>query len=162
MADARKHDSLVLHADDASQRSHALVKGDINITPLIDVMMVLLIIFMVILPATQRGIDVALPQLPPPTLRPEPTVDVVLAIDDSANGPSYSLNQRPMASLIELDGELKSVFQTRQDKTIFVTASGKISYGKVLEAVDIARGAGVERVGLIREKTSSEARGKMR
>ena len=152
---APKHKKSVLHSHDATQPAHGEAKSDINITPLIDVMMVLLIIFMVILPAAQRGIDIALPQ-PPQNDQPPPSDDhtVVLALEENATGgaPAYSVNKRPMASLDELDSELKNIFQTRSDKTIFVKASGKVPYGKVVEAMDIARGAGVERVGIISEK----------
>jgi len=158
MAGKEKKRKNLLHSHDSMTVATGSAKSDINITPLIDVMMVLLIIFMVILPAAQRGIDIALPQPPPPNQPPHADdQNVVLQIDDAGQGPSYSVNKRPMASLNELDEELKNIFQTRQDKTIFVRATGKVEYGKVVEAMDVARGAGVERVGIISDKMLQEA-----
>src|SRR4029434_6384125 len=76
---------------------------------------------------------------------------VVLGIEDSPSGAVITVNKSPVANLEELDQRLKDIFQTKSDKTIFVKASGKIPYGKVVEAMDIARGAGVERIGIISE-----------
>ena len=148
----------LLHSHDATAPEHVSAKSDINITPLIDVMLVLLIIFMVVTPLAQKGLDIALPQPPPPNQPPnkDPSTQVVLAIEDSG---TISVNKTPMASLEELDQRLKDIFQTKSDKTIFVKASGKVLYSKVVEAMDIARGAGVERIGIISEKMVEESGG---
>ena len=158
---APKHRRWIVHSHEASRPEHVESKSDINITPLIDVMLVLLIIFMVVTPLAQRGLDIALPQPPPPNAPQNPKQDnsVVMALDDSPSGPIISVNKSPCATMDELENRLKDIFQARSDKTIFVRASGKVLYGKVVEAMDIARGAGVERIGIISEKMVEEAGG---
>jgi biopolymer transport protein ExbD len=69
------------------------------------------------------------------------------------------VNKSPVGTLEDLDQRLKDIFQTKSDKTIFVKAAGNIPYGRVVQAMDIARGAGVERIGIISEKMIEEAGG---
>ncbi len=148
----RKH---VLHSHDATTPHAAGAMSDINITPLIDVMLVLLIIFMVVTPVAQRGLDIALPQPAPPNqIKPQtPSTQIVLSLD--ATG--LSVNKTPIAGIEELDNRLKDIFQARTDKTIFVRADGKVPYGRVVQAMDVARGAGVERIGIISEAMEGTA-----
>lgn len=140
--------------EDAHAKTGAM--ADINITPLIDVMLVLLIIFMVVTPLAQRGLDISLPQPPPPN-QPEqktPPNQVVLGLEEGA----ITVNKNPVP-LEELGSRLRDIFQARSDKTIFVRATGAIPYGRVVQAMDIAKGAGVERIGIISDKMIEEAGG---
>jgi biopolymer transport protein TolR len=139
---------------DAHAASGAM--SNINITPFIDVLLVLLIIFMVITPLAQKGLDISLPQPPPPN-QPEqktPSNQVVLAIEEGA----ITVNKNPVA-VEDLDARLRDIFQARSDKTIFVRASGDVLYGRVVQAMDIARGAGVERIGIISDAMIEQAGG---
>jgi biopolymer transport protein ExbD len=157
-----KHRRWIVHSHEATRPGSSGAMSDINITPLIDVMLVLLIIFMVVTPLAQKGLDIALPQASPPqplNAPPPPSNQVVLGIEDSPSGAVITVNKSPVANMEELDQRLKDIFQTKSDKTIFVKASGKIPYGKVVEAMDIARGAGVERIGIISEKMIEQAGG---
>ena len=154
----RKHRRWVIHSHEATHPVSSGAKSDINITPLIDVMLVLLIIFMVVTPLAQKGLDIALPQPNPDQKKPDSAPNtVVLALEQSPNGPIYSVNKSAIGSLEELDNRLKDIFQTRSDKTLFVKATGEVLYGRVVEAMDTARGAGVERIGIISESMTQQA-----
>jgi len=154
----RRHRRWLVHSHEATRPGHVDAVSEINITPLIDVMLVLLIIFMVVTPLAQKGLDIALPQSntqQQQQQQPDISNQVVLAIDDTG----MSVNKSPIASMEELENRLRDIFQARSDKTMFVRASGKVPYGKVVEAMDIAKGAGVERIGIISQKMIEEAGG---
>jgi biopolymer transport protein TolR len=154
------HRRWVVHSHEAARPEHMESKADINITPLIDVMLVLLIIFMVVTPLAQKGVDIALPQASTEASRPENSSNqVVLGVEDSPSGPVLTVNKSPVANVAELENRLRDIYQTRADKTIFVKGSGKVLYGKVVEAMDAARGAGVERIGIMTEQMVQDAGG---
>jgi biopolymer transport protein TolR len=123
-------------------------KSDINITPYIDILLVLLIIFMVITPVRQLDLDVKVPQPPPADTKVEPDPSViVVSVGESAQ---IAINQDP-TDIGSLGSKLQQIYNARANKNMFVSASPKLPYGDVVKVIDIAKGAGVGDVGLITE-----------
>ena len=120
--------------------------ADINVTPMIDVLLVLLIIFMVVQQGLQRGIAVQVPPVKKEKQEVAQNVDQIVL--DIRPGPEYFLNQEPIAQQ-NLQARIQEVFAPRPRKVIFVKGAENLNYGQVIYAIDATRAAGVEVVGLV-------------
>jgi biopolymer transport protein TolR len=128
------------------------VKADINVTPMIDVMLVLLIIFMIVTPLIAAGFQATLPKGKNLDPRPEGDNEVVLGIDRSGR---YFLNGRPLPDGT-LEDQLRGIFGARtEDKILYFKADNQLKYAKVQEAVETARRSGVRVMAAITEPTKS-------
>ena len=142
MKHAHKH-----HGADRVVRGESLhASADMNVTPLIDVLLVLLIIFMAALPLTQKGVDINLPL--EVNEAPQAAADLSQIVLEYTADRRITINNQPV-TIDTLATELRTVFETRKDKTLFLNGHETLRYAEIIEVIDAAKGAGVEKVGIV-------------
>jgi biopolymer transport protein TolR len=129
------------------------VKSDINVTPLVDVMLVLLVIMMIVAPMLQQGVQVRLPRATNTNSKPESAEQTVLAI--AANRALY-LNARPVQES-ELATKINEILESKSEKIVIIRADAEVDYGTVMAAMDQLRTAGIEDIGLITDPTQTNS-----
>ncbi len=128
--------------------------SEINVTPLVDVALTLLIVFMITAPLLQQGLPVNLPEASAPALK-RAKEDIVLTVQN--NGSIYIGDDKIMIPMDEVEGRLSAIFSQKQQKDLFIKADTDLRYGDVIRIMSIAKKAGVDRIGMITqpEKESS-------